>query len=156
MDADSYLAESRLFQGLGLEQLAALYQISEMETYEDGARIFGEGDPGESLYVVMEGGVRISITTPGQGEEALVILKPGDSFGEMAVIDQEPRERSASAVAHSECCLLTIAQRHLHSLFQHDLQIGFIVQQNVLRYLSEQMRQTNQKILFLTSAGMFS
>ncbi|MBC8187055.1 MAG: hypothetical protein H8E78_02445 [Proteobacteria bacterium] len=64
--------------------------------------------------------------------------------------------RSANAIAHGHCCLLTIAQRDLHGLFARDHAIGFIVLQNVLRYLSEQMRQTNQKILFLSSAGMFS
>ena len=136
MDTEDYLANSRLFQGLELEQLAALYQISEMESFDAGDRIFNEGDPGEFLYVVMEGGVRISITTAGQGEEALAILKPGDSFGEMAVIDRQPRERSASAVAHQNCCLLSIAQRDLHRLFEQDHTLGFIVMQNVLRYLS--------------------
>jgi len=63
---------------------------------------------------------------------------------------------SANAIAHGDCCLLTIAQSDLHGLFERDHTIGFIVLQNVLRYLSEQMRQTNQKILFLSSAGMFS
>ena len=156
MDTDCYLADSRIFHGLELEQLAALYQISKMETFNAEDRIFAEGEPGECLYVVMEGGVRISIMIPGQGEEALAILKPGDSFGEMAVIDPESRERSANAVAHQNCCLLTIAQKDLHTLFEHDHKLGFVVMQNVLRYLSEQIRQTNQKISFLTSAGMFS
>jgi len=156
MEEDDYLANSRIFHGLELAQLAALYRISEMETFEAGARIFDEGDPGECLYVVMEGGVRISITTSGQAEEALAILKPGDSFGEMAVIDPEPRERSASAIAHQDCCLMTIPQSDLHELFERDHKLGFVVMQNVLRYLSEQMRQTNQKILFMTSADLFS
>jgi CRP/FNR family cyclic AMP-dependent transcriptional regulator len=156
MAENSYLADSRLFYGLELEQLAALYQISAMETFVEEERIFSEGDFGEHLYIVIEGGVRISITTPGEGEEALAILKPGDSFGEMAVIDRERRARSANAVAQQNCSLLMISQHDLHGLFERDSKLGFIVLQNVLRYLSEQLRQTNQKILFLSSAGMFS
>ncbi|MAG34556.1 MAG: hypothetical protein CL908_27110 [Deltaproteobacteria bacterium] len=155
MDADGTLADSRLFHGLALEQLAALYRISEMETFDSEDRVFGEGDLGDCLFVVMDGRVRISITTSGTDEEALAILGAGDSFGEMAVIDEEPRERCATAVAHEGCSLLRIAQRDLHALFEHDRQLGFIVLQNVLRSLSERMRQTNQKILFLSSAGMF-
>ena len=117
MAENSYLADSRLFYGLELEQLAALYQISAMETFVEEERIFSEGDFGEYLYIVIEGGVRISITTPGAGEEALAILKPGDSFGEMAVIDRERRARSANAVAQQNCSLLMISQHDLHGLF---------------------------------------
>ena len=156
MAENSYLADSRLFYGLKLEQLAALYQISAMETFDEEERIFSEGDLGEHLYIVIEGGVRISITTSGEGEEALAILMPGDSFGEMAVIDRERRPRSANAVAQQNCSLLMISQHDLHGLFERDPELGFIVLQNVLRYLSDQLRQTNQKILFLSSAGMFS
>ena len=67
MAENSYLADSRLFYGLELEQLAALYQISAMESFVEEERIFSEGDSGEHLYIVIEGGVRISITTPGEG-----------------------------------------------------------------------------------------
>ena len=74
----------------------------------------------------------------------------------MTVIDREPRERSASAAAHQNCCLLRIARSDLHTRFEHDHRLGFSVMQNILRYVSEQMRHANQKILFLVSAGMFS
>lgn len=156
MEEADYLANSRLFRGLELEQLAALYQVSEMVTFGGGERIFAEGEPGECLYVVMEGQVRISITTPGLGEEALAILGPGDSFGEMAVVDRDPKERSATAITHADVALLTIGQRDLHLLFERDPRLGFIVMQNLLRSLSDQLRATNHKILFLASAGMFA
>ncbi len=156
MDAENYLANSRLFRGLEAEQLASIFQISEMAMYDRGDAIFSEGEIGESLYVVMDGDVRISIAAPGKGEEALAILKPGDSFGEMAALDPDPRQRCATAVAHQDCSLLTIGRIEFLTLLSSDHTIGFIVMHNVVRYLSEQLRQTNQKILFLSSAGMFS
>jgi CRP/FNR family cyclic AMP-dependent transcriptional regulator len=149
------LADSLLFRGLDLEQLAALYRISEMEAVLEGDQIFAEGDPARLLYVLIEGAVRISITTPSGGEEALAILQPGDSFGEMGLIDAEPRPRSAHAIAHRPSTVLTIDHRQLHALLERDHAIGFVVMQNLLRYLADKMRQTNQKILFLTSVGMF-
>jgi len=149
------LADSLLFRGLTLEQLAALYQISGMETANQGDQIFAEGDPARLLYVLIEGAVRISITTPTGGEEALAILQPGDSFGEMGLIDPDPRPRSAHAIAHRACSLLTIDHRDLHALLERDHSIGFVVMQNLLRYVADMMRQTNQKILFLSSVSLF-
>jgi CRP/FNR family cyclic AMP-dependent transcriptional regulator len=156
MEEADYLANARLFRGLELEQLAALYQVSEMVTFGGGERIFTDGEPGDCLYVVMEGQVRISITTPALGEEALAIMGPGDSFGEMAVVDRDPNGRSATAITHQDVALLTIGQRDLHLLFDRDPRLGFVVMQNLLRNLSDQLRQTNRRLLFLASAGMFS
>lgn len=62
-----------------------------------GELIFREGDEGDSLYVVLEGRVMISKMIPGAGEEALAFLERGDYFGEMALIDKQPRSADAKA-----------------------------------------------------------
>jgi CRP-like cAMP-binding protein len=62
--------------------------------------IFRNGEPGDCCYIVLNGAVRISKFLPHIGEEALAVLKPGDYFGEMALIDSSPR--SAGAIANDD------------------------------------------------------
>ena len=90
----------RLFreQGLSRSELMTLATFSTEKRFDDGAYLFQEGDEGGEMYVVLEGRARISKFIPGGGEEALAILDRGDFFGEMSLIDGEPR--SADARAH--------------------------------------------------------
>ncbi len=76
--------------------------------------LFREGQEGDALYIVLEGQIRISKDTAA-GEEALAILERGDYFGEMALIDRQPR--SADAKAHSEeVVVLTISREVLEGI----------------------------------------
>ena len=64
--------------------------------------IFHEGDPGDSLHVVVEGRVKITRES-AEGEEAIVvILSPGDSFGELVLLDGAPRSATATAMEPTE------------------------------------------------------
>ncbi|MFP5287388.1 MAG: cyclic nucleotide-binding domain-containing protein, partial [Thermoanaerobaculia bacterium] len=90
----------RLFreQGLSRRELMTLATFSKEKRFPAGASLFQEGDEGSEMYVILEGRVMISKFIPGAGEEALAILDRGDFFGEMTLIDGEPR--SADAKAH--------------------------------------------------------
>lgn len=94
------------FSGAELGLLAT--QLS-AQRYEANAVIFAEGEPGDTLYVVLEGQVRISRRIPSLGEEALAILSRGGVFGEMALVDEKPR--SADAIAHGGGCALLAINR---------------------------------------------
>ena len=91
-----------LFLEIGLTHMEANFMatLSGAERFAPGETIFREGTPGEKLYVILDGEVRISKHIPGTGEEALAILGRGEIFGEMALVDQRPR--SADSVAHDE------------------------------------------------------
>lgn len=97
-------------QGLSASELRLLASYSSEERFPPEALIFGEGEVGDKLYIVVEGGVRISRRLPGMGEEALAILKRGEVFGEMALIDDLPR--SADARSHLEGCTVFTVDRH--------------------------------------------
>lgn len=73
-------------------------------TVEAGSVIFSEGDPGDCLYVILDGEVDVSVHT-----HLVWRLKTGEVFGEMALI--EARARSARAVAHTACRLVAIDER---------------------------------------------
>jgi CRP-like cAMP-binding protein len=93
-------AKVRLFreQGLSAEELTTLATFLTERRYLDGALLFQEGEEGREMFVVLEGKVRISKQLDRSGEEALAILGRGDFFGEMALLDGQPR--SADARAH--------------------------------------------------------
>src|SRR6185437_4628061 len=77
-----------------LEQIAPSVHVMQLA---EGEVIFREGDPGDLLYLVGEGSVRISKSGRGGEQETLGVIQPGNFFGEMALLDGQPR--SAMAVA---------------------------------------------------------
>lgn len=93
-------AKRKLFQEqkLSTMEINFLASLSQEIKLRPGEVIFREGEPGDQMYVVLEGRVMISKFIPGAGEEALAFLERGDYFGEMALIDKQPR--SAEAKAH--------------------------------------------------------
>ncbi len=84
-------------QGLTGAELTTLANFSEVKRYPAGAFLFHEGDRGDEMYVVLDGKVMITKLIPGGGEEALAILRRGDFFGEMSLIDGQPRSADAKA-----------------------------------------------------------
>jgi CRP/FNR family transcriptional regulator, cyclic AMP receptor protein len=106
-------------QRLSPMEIHFLASLSCEERFLGGEVIFREGDPGDKMYVVLEGRVMISKRIPGAGEEALAFLERGDYFGEMALIDDETR--SASAKAHDErAVVLSIAREVIEGLLNID------------------------------------
>ncbi|MFN3413587.1 MAG: cyclic nucleotide-binding domain-containing protein [Thermoanaerobaculum sp.] len=96
-------------QGLSASELRLLATYSREVRFPPETLIFAEGQRGDELYIVVDGQVRISRNLPGLGEEALAILGRGEIFGEMALIDDEPR--SADARAHTQGCTLFVVDR---------------------------------------------
>jgi CRP/FNR family cyclic AMP-dependent transcriptional regulator len=106
-------------QGLSAGELRLLATYSHEESFAAEAPIFGEGEHGDKLYIVVDGQVRISRSLPGMGEEALTILGRGEVFGEMALIDSQPR--SADARAHiAGCTVFTIDRQRLEEVLDMD------------------------------------
>jgi signal transduction histidine kinase len=89
--------DSKLFAPLTPSDLAALSQSLELRSYTAGNVIFTEGDAGDGLYVVEEGLVEISTLIQEHDRQVLSRVGPGDFFGELAVLDSEPRSATASA-----------------------------------------------------------
>jgi CRP-like cAMP-binding protein len=85
-------------QRLSSMEIRFLSTLSREKKLKSGEVLFREGEAGDAMYVVLEGRMMISKHIPGAGEEALAFLERGDYFGEMALIDNQPR--SANAKAH--------------------------------------------------------
>lgn len=147
------LSKVALFSGLTRPALELIARIAAEETHPLGTLIFEHGQPGEKLYVILEGRVRISRNVPGMGEEALAILGPGAVFGEMALIDAAPR--SADARIHERCRLLALPKDAFEDLLFLQKDLAYEVLWSFVRMLTVRLRETNDKLTFLSVTGKF-
>jgi len=149
----SLIKQARIFADLEDDELQRVAEICNEQQFRSGKTIFKEGDPGNRLYIIAEGEVRISRDVPGSGEEALTVLKPGACFGEMAVFDRS--ERSTDAIANKDCTLVTITRSDFEMLLDFDRDLGFKILWSVVRLLSERLRVTNDNLRSFLAMSMF-
>ena len=152
-DIVQLLSTTRFFGGLQPGYLRRIAEIGREEAFKVGNVIFQEGDPGEKFYLILDGAVRISRMVPGMGEEALAVLRPGAYFGEMALIDDFPR--SAHAIVHEHCRLFTLRKEDLEDLLFVDRDMAYELLWNFVRTLSGRLRETNDKMTFLSVTTKF-
>lgn len=143
----------RFFEGLKPAALELIANVAVEEHHPSGTKLFSHGDPGDRLYLILEGKVRISRELPGMGEEALAVLGHGQVFGEMALLDESPR--SADAIVHERCRLLAIPKDAFDDLLFLHKDLAYEVLQSFVRLLTARLRETNDKLTFLTFSGKF-
>jgi CRP-like cAMP-binding protein len=141
------------FSQLSPERIAQIARIARIERYKLGEKLFSEGDQGNKFYIVVEGKVRIGRSIVGMGEEALDILEAGQYFGELALIDEGPR--SADAVVHQSCVLLSITQTDFEELLMLNQQLAYEVLWEFCRVLAKRLRAMNDKLTFLAVSSKF-
>ena len=95
---DEVLAQSGLFQGLSEESVEPVASSLETVTLPRGRVVFNEGEPGDSLYVILSGKIKLSRRAPDGRENVLAVMGPSDQFGELSVFDPGPRTATATAV----------------------------------------------------------
>lgn len=147
------LSKIHIFDGIAREGLERIASLASEVSYRLGDVIFREGDGGGALYLILEGKVRISREVSGMGEEALAVLSAGDAFGEMALIDDFPR--SADARVHERCRLLVIEKEALEDLLFLHKELAYEILWNFVKTLSARLRETNDKMTFLSVTGKF-
>jgi len=104
--AQTILERNRLFRGLPGATIRQIAALSIRRSYSHGAVVFSQGDPGDALYGVITGKIRISASSPVGKEIFLNIMEPGDTFGEIALLDGHPRTATASATAPAELIII--------------------------------------------------
>ncbi|MDE3054560.1 MAG: cyclic nucleotide-binding domain-containing protein [Gemmatimonadota bacterium] len=142
-----------IFEDLDDAELRSVAEICREERFASGQYVFREGEPGNRLYLITDGEVRISRDVPGSGEEALAVLKPGALFGEMAVFDRS--ERSTHAISNGGTTALTISRPDFEMLMDFDRELAYKVLWAVVRLLSMRLRQTNDSLRSFLAMSMF-
>jgi CRP-like cAMP-binding protein len=150
---EEQLAKVPFFDGLSADALTMIASVTTEEAYPYGERIFQYGDVGDKLFIILEGKVRIFREVGGMGEEALAVLGQGEIFGEMALLDDSTR--SAGALAHEHCRLLVITKDAFDDLLFLHKDLAYEVLWSSVRMLASRLRETNDKLTFLSTTGRF-
>jgi CRP/FNR family transcriptional regulator, cyclic AMP receptor protein len=131
------LAGVPLFEGLSEEDLKRLEKIAKRRSVGPNTSLFFEGDRTDGLYVVVSGSVKIYRTTDDGREKILNTMGAGEIFGELAMLDGQPRSASVETIEATE--LIAIARNDFHDLAMEAPEILW----KVLQGLSERLRVLN-------------
>lgn len=139
----SSLSSSPLFLGLSQEDMRELEARFHARDIDEGMTVFVENMPGESLYLIQSGVVKISKMLSEGEERILVILGPDDVFGEMALLDGAAR--SATARVAESATLLALKRQDFEELCDHNPRLGLQLIRNISRVFSQRVRNNNDE-----------
>ena len=134
---------SMMLQGLAAEELARLAGFCELRTMGEGTTVFIENMPGESLFLVKKGTIRISKMFAEGDEKTLVVLGPEDIFGEMAIIDGLPRSATARVAEDAE--LISLKKPDFEKLSREDAALALKLLINIASAFSGRVREANDE-----------
>ena len=136
-----------LFAHLSLEQLEVINRLLQPVEFLDGEVIVREGEPGRDLFILVEGEVTFYKAWQTRGEERRGVMRPIGYFGEIAILDNEPR--SATAIASQDSRLLTLASGRFRELILQAPEISF----EVFPVLTARIRDAESRITDLKTGG---
>ncbi|MEI7844075.1 MAG: cyclic nucleotide-binding domain-containing protein [Gallionellaceae bacterium] len=139
------LMDSNMFSRMQGDELRAAAPYFGINNYKAGAMIFNEGDKGTFMCIVQKG--RVSVVKKDQDGKSVVMGTEGTrgTFGEMALLDGEPR--SASCVAQTDCELLTLARTSLDDILKEKPRLGAEILRSIAISLSRRMRASAGRLV---------
>jgi CRP/FNR family cyclic AMP-dependent transcriptional regulator len=136
--SDDALAHASLFSALDEEAAAALRATMIKVKLSRGGVLFSEGEPGDRLYVIDEGKIKLGTTSSDGRETLLAILGPGEMFGELSLFDPGPR--NATAMAITDATLLGVGHPDLEPWLTGRPEVAA----SLLGSLARRLRRTNE------------
>ncbi|HOX27770.1 MAG TPA: cyclic nucleotide-binding domain-containing protein [bacterium] len=142
-----------LFRDFKQEELNRFGSIIETLEIKAGGKLFNDGDPGDALYIIYEGSVRIfkTIDADSGEEKSLALLPAGAYLGEMTLLEGSPR--SASARAETDSVILRISRDSFIRLLREYPQAAIRLFVSFMNVLSERLRRTNEELVVLFEVG---
>lgn len=142
-----------VLQAMDSDALTRLAAALEETSYADGQAVFAEGDPGDSMYFIAQGCIRIEkrAQATGAAHKTLAVLEAGDYFGEMALLDQKPR--SASAVAAGGARILRLSKAAFDEMQSKSSVAGMSVLFAMIRTSSERIRRLSAQLVVYDEVG---
>jgi CRP/FNR family transcriptional regulator, cyclic AMP receptor protein len=133
-----------IFKNIESDSLVQLGRRFKERIFNQDEIIIEEGSIGDSMMVIASGEVRVSQTpVPGE-EETLMVLKKGDVFGEMAMLEDLPR--SATIIAHTHAITLEISRSDFLDYIEKDCKNGVKILLKLSKILSSRLRETDVKL----------
>ncbi len=146
----TFFQDGALFNNLSTDELSQLAQISRERKFERGQIIFYEGDLGGSLYIIVMGSVKIVMMADDGREHILGLLHQGDFFGEVSLIDGQPR--SATAIALDNVNVIMISREDFIRLLRENPDMSL----KIMVTLCQRLRRTDkhvESLAFLSAPG---
>jgi CRP/FNR family cyclic AMP-dependent transcriptional regulator len=142
-----------VLQAMDNDALARLAAVLQGKDYADGAIIFAEGDPGDCMYFIVSGCVRIEKRAQANSavSKILTVLEAGDYFGEMALLDQKPR--SAAALATGGARILRLSKEAFDEMQSKSSVAGMSVLFAMIRTSSERIRRLSSQLVVYDEVG---
>ncbi len=138
------LRKSPFFSTLTYVEMMKVYKLLHHRRFSFGETIFRENEPGESLYFIKSGGVKIFTLTMEGKEKELAVLEAGMFFGEVSLIDESPRSASALAVENAE--LLVFLREDLLNLMDRDPRLASKILMQLSLLIGKRLRETNLRL----------
>src|SRR5215212_2788169 len=139
-DKRAVLRDHPLFGGLGSGVIDRLAAYAHTKSMPAGTTIFAKGDPGTSLFAVCSGTVKISNQSHGGKYAVFNLINVGEIFGEIALLDGQPR--TAEAVALSDCELMVIDRRDFVPLVKGEPEMAL----KLIEVLCGRLRRTSEQV----------
>jgi len=140
MTLEQALRRIPLFSHLSEPEATSIGKLIRQKTYPKGSVIVFEDDPGDALYMVNSGQVKVVLIGEEGREVILSVLGEGDFFGEMALIDDQPR--SAHVIAMEDSNLMVLYREDFHRCLEQNPRVAL----GLLRALSRRLRRADDKI----------
>lgn len=140
----AFLRRAPVFGGLEGRSLQSVINVLKPEIVPAGQPIFSEGELGRTMYLLHKGEVEVRVTSQSGRAVPIVRLGPGECFGEMALVELQPR--SAAVVTTKRTTLYSLTNLDLWKLFREDNYAYVIVLQNICRLLSRRLRKADGRI----------
>ncbi|MBE7415696.1 MAG: Crp/Fnr family transcriptional regulator [Deltaproteobacteria bacterium] len=134
------LALNPLFKGLEDFYITDLIPRAELRSWPGGIQVITEGDEGDAVYFIISGKVKVTLYGEEGREIVLAVLKNGDMFGEMSIMDDKPRSANVEAVTDLSCLVIS------KSAFLEYLSRHHKVYVRLFAYLTGRLREATRKI----------
>ena len=129
-----------LFRQVAEADLVALAQLIRERQFPKGSLILSQGDAGEALFLIKGGQVKVTVVAEDGREVILSVLGAGSFFGEMALVDDEPR--SAHVIAMEDSSLLVLRREDFYARLRSSPEVAI----SLLREISRRLRRADEKI----------
>ncbi len=137
------IQETFLFKNLNFTEAQNLAKICQREKFQPGDSIIEENALGQALYLMEQGEVQV-LKGEGEARQEVALLKRGELFGEMSLIENELT--SASVIAKSAVEVLAIHRREFEQLLENDRALALKIYQSFCKTLSERLRRTTDEL----------
>ena len=137
---DEVLAQSGLFQGLSEDAIEPVLTRLETVTLPRGRVVFNEGEPGDSLYIILSGKIKLGRRAADGRQNLVMVMGPSDMVGELSLFDPGPRTATATAVTDAR--LARLKKTSLRPWLNNRPEIA----EQLLRVLARRLRRTNDAL----------